>query len=71
MDNNIFWAYAMECEGDLPTKRGKMVAFARELRNEENPHDAATQYRVAARVGLDTSSLTLADINELERMLND
>lgn len=68
--NDIFWAYAMECEGDLPTKRGKMNAFVKELLKEDDPHDAEAQYRVAARVGLDTSSLTLADINELERMLN-
>lgn len=68
--NDIFWAYAMECEGDLPTKRGKMNAFVKELLKEDNPCDADTQYRVAARVGLDTSSLTAEDIRELERMLN-
>ena len=41
-----FWAYAMECEGDLPTRRGKLnrvvqqiVQFIHQTGYEEIPYD--------------------------------
>lgn len=53
MNYQEFFMYAMETEGDLPTRRGKIQKVIKLLAECEDPDDADTQERVFTAAGID------------------
>lgn len=58
LDNVAFTLYAMECEGDLDTRQGKINRFIKELREARYPIFEARQAAIAAECGLDFYDLS-------------
>lgn len=52
-DFEAFTLYAMEHEGDIPTRRGKIQKVIKLLAQCEDPDDADTQERVFTAAGID------------------
>ena len=63
----LFMAYAMECEGDLPTRQGKINQIIKMLSAAADPNDFATQCRIYDEVGIDSDTFTDNEINYIEK----
>jgi len=46
MLDDLFLMYQMECEGDLPTRRGRLNKAIKELTAADDPNDYATQMSI-------------------------
>jgi len=46
MLDDLFFMYQMECEGDLPTRRGRLNKAIKELTAADDPNDYATQMSI-------------------------
>jgi hypothetical protein len=68
VEDRAFSLYAMECEGDLPTRRGKinqvikMMAAAGPMCN-----DFETQCAIYDEVGIDSDTFTEEEVSYIER----
>jgi hypothetical protein len=58
LKDDIFMLYAMECEGELPTRMGQLNSVVKMMRKVADPNDFATQCAVYDAVGLDSDTLT-------------
>ena len=69
--SNPFMLYAMECEGETTTKRGRMNKLIKILAAAPDPDDPDTQERAFEEAGLSNYDLTEEDeryiINEIRR----
>lgn len=69
-----FFLYAMECEGDLNTKRGKMNKVIKLLCAADDPNDPEEQASAFEEAGLDIEDLSQEEIDyivsEVETRLN-
>ena len=50
--NDAFWLYAMECEGKISTRKGRLNRAIKMLANSVNPNNIETQNQVFEQVGL-------------------
>ena len=66
MNNTAFSLYAMENEGDLPTRRGKIERVIKELLASDNPGDFQDQSNIYDKVGIDSDTFTDEEINYIE-----
>ena len=57
-DNTAFSLYAMECEGDMPTRQSKINKVIKLLAASADPNDFETQCRIYDEVGIDSDSFT-------------
>jgi hypothetical protein len=63
--NNIAeFGYAMECEGDLPSRRGKINRAIKMLINSLDPNEE--QYQIFRECGIEINSLTEDEIDYIE-----
>ena len=63
--NNIAeFGYAMECEGDLPTRAGQINKAIKMLKAAEDPMEE--QYEIFAECGINIRSLTTRERNKIE-----
>lgn len=65
--DTAFWLYAMESEGDLPTRRGKIEKVIKLLAQSADPNDFATQCAVYSAARIDSDTFTDSEINYIER----
>ena len=65
--SDVFWAYAMECEGDLPTRQGKINKVIK-LMVAAGPmcNDFATQCKIYDEVGIDSDTFTDQEVQYIE-----
>ena len=65
--SDVFWAYAMECEGDLPTRQGKINKVIK-LMVAAGPmcNDFATQCKIYDKVGIDSNTFTDQEVQYIE-----
>ena len=66
MHNDLFMAYAMECEGDMPTRRGRLNKAIKELAAADDPNDFATQLSIFT-----ANDLLPLDASEIEYIENE
>lgn len=66
MNNTAFSLYAMESEGDLPTRRGKIERVIKELLASDDPSDFQVQCAIYDKVGIDSDTFTDEEINYIE-----
>ena len=66
MNNTAFSLYAMENEGDLPTRRGKIERVIKELLASDNPGDFQVQCAIYDKVGIDSDTFADEEINYIE-----
>ena len=66
MNNTAFSLFAMESEGDLPTRRGKIERVINELVASDNPGDFAVQCAIYDKVGIDSDTFTEEEISYIE-----
>ena len=66
MNNTAFSLYAMESEGDLPTRRGKIEKVIKELLASDDPSDFQVQCAIYDKVGIDSDTFTDEEINYIE-----
>lgn len=73
VNNDAFFLYAMECEGDLPTRKGKLNKVAKMLAASDQPNDFRTQCVIYDAVGIDSDTFTddevLYILNEVARRI--
>lgn len=67
MMNDAFWLYAMEQEGDLPTRQGKIQKVIKLLAQSADPNDFATQCAAYASARIDSDTFTDAEVSYIER----
>ena len=69
--SNPFMLYAMECEGETTTRRGRMNKLIKILAAAPDPDDPETQEYAFDEAGLDSDDLTDDDeryiINEIRK----
>jgi hypothetical protein len=65
-----FMMYAAECEGDMPTRTGKINRFIKLLAAAPNPNDLTVQSRVAKNCDIDLYSLNLTERKYIESEVN-
>lgn len=65
-----FMLYAMEQEGDLPTKLGKLNKFIKLMRLNGFPAGYDEQLELFSAANLDPSTLTSEDFDYIEKQLN-
>ena len=65
--NTAFWLYAMEQEGDLPTRQGKIQKVIKLLAQSADPNDFATQCAVYNAARIDSDTFTDAEVSYIER----
>lgn len=67
-ENEAFTMYAMECEGDLPTRQGKINKVIK-LMVAAGPmcNDFATQCDIYDEVGIDSDTFTDQEVQYIER----
>ena len=65
--NTAFWLYAMETEGDLSTRRGKINKVIKLLAQSADPNDFATQCAAYNAARIDSDTFTDSEINYIER----
>ena len=61
--DEVFMLYAMECEGELPTRMGQLNGIVKRMRAADDPNDFAVQKAAYDAVGLDSDTLTDEEIN--------
>ena len=66
-ENIGFMLYAMECEGDLSTRQGKINRIIKELAATEDPNDFETQCRIYDEVGIDSDTFTEDEVQFIIR----
>ena len=66
-DNVGFTLYAMECEGDLPTRQGKINKVIKLLAATEDPNDFETQCRIYDEVGINSDTFTENEVQFIIR----
>ena len=66
MRDELFMAYAMECEGDMLTRRGRLNKAIKEFLMADDPNDSATQLSI-----LTANVLLPLDANEVEYIENE
>lgn len=64
--NRAFSCFAMESEGDLPTRRGKIEKVIKSLAQSYNPNDFAVQCAAYDFAGLDSDTLTAEEVEYIE-----
>ena len=62
-----FTAFAMECEGDVDTRQGKINKVIKLLVAAEDPNDFETQCRIYDEVGIDSDTFTEDEIQFIIR----
>ena len=68
MDTNMgFWLYAMEQDGELPTRQGKINKVIKLLAQSVDPNDFATQCAAYNAARIDSDTFTDSEINYIER----
>ena len=65
--NDTFWLYAMEQEGDLPTRQGKIQKVIKLLAQSADPNDFSTQCAAYAAARIDSDTFTDAEVSYIER----
>ena len=66
--NNVaFTCYAMECEGDLPTRKGKINKVIKLLSAAADPNDFPTQCRIYDEVGIDSDTFTDEEVDYIQK----
>ena len=61
-----FTFFAMECEGDVDTRQGKINRVIKELAACADPNDFATQCRIYDEVGIDSDTFTVNELTYIE-----
>lgn len=69
-DFEAFTLYAMEHEGDIPTREGKIERVIRILATSCDPSDEEIQMRAFNEVGLDPYGLTRKENDYIVREVN-
>lgn len=67
MESMGFWLYAMEQDGELPTRQGKINKVIKLLAQSADPNDFATQCAVYNAARIDSDTFTDSEINYIER----
>lgn len=67
LNDPAFMLYAMECEGDVDTRQGKINKVVKILSQSANPNDEMTQMAAFDSVGLNSYSLSNSEIEYIER----
>jgi hypothetical protein len=67
LNDPAFMLYAMECEGDVDTRQGKINKVIKILSQSADPNDEMTQMTVFDSVGLDGYSLSNSEVEYIER----
>ena len=67
MESMGFWLYAMEQDGELPTRQGKINKVIKLLAQSADPNDIATQCAVYNAARIDSDTFTDSEINYKER----
>ena len=62
--NDAFWLYAMECEGKISTRKGRLNRAIKMLANSANPNSIETQTQIFEQVGL--SMITYEEAKYIE-----
>lgn len=65
--NTAFWLYAMEQEGELSTRQGKINKVIKLLAQSADPNDFATQCAAYNAARIDSDTFTDSEINYIER----
>lgn len=63
----VFTVFAMECEGDVDTRQGKINKVIKLLAAVENPNDFETQCRIYDEIGIDSDTFTEDEIQFIIR----
>lgn len=58
IENIAFTQFAMECEGDLPTRSGRINKLIKLLAQCADPNDKQEQYQASAAAGIEMWELT-------------
>ena len=66
-ENKEFLIFAMECEGDVDTRQGKINRVIKELAACVDPNDFATQCRIYDEVGIDSDTFTEDEVQFIIR----
>ena len=66
MRDELFMAYAMECEGDMLIRRGRLNKAIKELAAADDPNDFATQLSIFT-----ANDLLPLDASEIEYIENE
>lgn len=66
MFDPAFYLYAMECEGDLPTRQGKINKVIKILAAVPDPNDFEVQCMAYDYAGLNSDTLSPAEIQYME-----
>ena len=65
-ENKEFLIFAMECEGDVDTRQGKINRVIKELAACDDPNDCVTQCRIYDEVGIDSDTFTVNELTYIE-----
>jgi hypothetical protein len=63
----VFTLFAMECEGDIDTRQGKIKKVIKLLAAAEDPNDFETQCRIYDEVGIDSDTFTEDEVQFIIR----
>ena len=63
----VFTLFAMECEGDIDTRQGKINKVIKLLAAAEDPNDFETQCRIYDEVGIDSDTFTEDEVQFIIR----
>lgn len=67
VEDRAFTCYAMECEGDLPTRKGKINKVIKLLSAAADPNDFPTQCRIYDEVGIDSDTFTDEEVDYIQK----
>lgn len=67
LNDPAFMLYAMECEGDVDTRQGKINKVIKILSQSANPNDEMTQMAAFHVAGIEKYSLSNSEIEYIER----